>query len=199
MSLFCSKLSKSFPSHSAWKQNSSKWTTKPHTIPTLLLPPSTPAILGHSQTLKPAQISQPLPFLLSAWAPLPPDFHLEHPFIPCMALFKCHLLCETFSGCKIYSYSLHNKTSSPFPPLFFFNALLLHKQSIFHQEVEESWIIPEKSHFVTLGLLLPFHRDYTKLWGLTLSTFPWKSGTKSEQWAEIKDIDSLKWSTFSNT
>ena len=102
------------------------------------LPPSTPAILGHSQTLKPAQISQPLPFLLSAWAPLPPDFHLEHPFIPCMALFKCHLLCETFSGCKIYSYSLHNKTSSPFPPLFFFNALLLHKQSIFHQEVEES-------------------------------------------------------------
>ena len=161
MSLFCSKLSESFLSHSARKQNSSKWTTKPHTIPTLLLSPSTPAILGHSQILKPAQISQPLPFLLSAWAPLPPHFYLKHPFIPCMALFKCHLLCEAFSGCNIYNYSLHtqNFLSLPSfifpPPLFFFNALLLHKQSIFHQEVVESFPKKKVESFPKRATLSP--------------------------------------------
>lgn len=211
MSLFCSKLSESFPSHSAWKQNSSKWTTKPHTIPTLLLSPSTSAILGHSQILKPAQISQPLPFLLSAWAPLPPHFYLEHPFIPCMALFKCHLLCEAFSGYNIYNYSFHTQNFLSLPSFIFPPSFICLQCTTASQAVhtpprssgiipkEESWIIPKKSHFVTLGLVLPFHGNYTKLRGLTLSTFPWKSGTKSEQWAKIKDIDSLKWSTFSNT
>lgn len=139
------------------------------TIPTLLLPPSTPAILGHSQTLKPAQISPSLPFLLSAWAPLPPDFHPgASPSSPAWLYSNVTFSVRHFQAVKIYSYSLHNKTSSPF--LLFLPMLLLHKQSIFppsRRNLNHS----EKSHFVTLGLL-PFHRDYTKFEAWLFLHFP---------------------------
>lgn len=46
----------------------------------------------------------------------------------CMALFKCHLLCETFSGCKIYSYS--STTKLPLPSLFIFLQCTIASQAV---------------------------------------------------------------------
>lgn len=199
MPLFCSKLSE-FPISLNMKAKFLQMNHKaPHNpdILTFSLHPSHTRTLTNTETC--SNLTAFALFAISAWAPLPPDFSLEHPSFPACIYSNVTFSVRHFQA-VIFTITLSTlKTSFPFPPLFFFNALLLHKQSIFYQEIEESWIIPRKSHFVTLGLLLPFHGNYTKLRGLTLSTFPWKSGTKSEQRAEIKDIDSLKWSIFSNT
>lgn len=63
--------SESFSSLSAWTWNSFKRNTKPHMVQTLS--PSILATLRHPQTLNPAPVSEPLPFLLSLPALLVPQ------------------------------------------------------------------------------------------------------------------------------
>lgn len=119
MPLFCSKLSE-FPISLSMKakflQMNHKAPHNPNTL-TFSLHPS------HTRTLTNTEACSNLTdFALlapSAWAPLPPDFSLEHPFIPCMYLFKCHLLCEAFSGCNIYNYSLHTQNFLSLPSFIF--------------------------------------------------------------------------------
>ena len=138
MPLFCSKLSE-FPISLSMKAKFLQMNHKaPHNPDTLTfsLHPS------HTRTLtntKPAQISQPLLCLLSLPGLLFPQISLwSTPSSPACINSNVAFSVRHFQA-VIFTITLSTlKTSFFFPPLFFFNTLFLHKQSIFYQEIEES-------------------------------------------------------------
>lgn len=144
-----------------------------------------------------SNLSQPLPFLLPSLPGLlfPQISIWSTPSSPAWLYSNVTFSVRHFQAVKFtVTPPQQNFLSLPF--FIFFNALLLHKQSIFHQEVEEIWIIPEKSHFVTLSLLLPFHRDYTKLRCLTLSASPGNRALNQSNGLKLKIIFCLNGAHF---
>lgn len=168
--------SSSESSPSEWKQTSLKWSTKrcePQALSSLTssstFRASTSATLNSSLSLLILLEAQSLCLLCASY--LGSTHPATHPCTHCSLPHLPPVLTQMSPVRIVIIIDPH-----PQDPLLF---IFLLPSDFFH-EVKECRIVSKSSHLV-LGALffLPFHGHYAKLWGLTLSSFPWKSSSKS--------------------